>query len=136
MQIETSEQQEAYETIVGFLDNVPAMELPEDVKEFLAEYTADISAQDIEGMSESMRRSVEDPRKFLSEHEDMLKRYSEYKQSEEYKRSLAYKSETLIKQLNKGSGYYDVFIPAMRALSPAYAEYHKKLEAADKLLNG
>lgn len=130
MPIETRRQREAYETIVGFLDSVPAMEFPEDVREFLEENTKELSARSIAGMSESVRQSLRDPEAFFSENRDTLESYFAYKQSDEFKRSPACRLETLLKEFNAASGYYDVFIPAMKALSPAYAEYHKQLEAA------
>jgi hypothetical protein len=41
---------------------------------------------------------------------------------------------TLMKEFCSASGYYDVFIPALKELSPSYAEYYKKLEAANEKL--
>jgi DNA-binding transcriptional MerR regulator len=134
MPIETHGQREAYETIISFLDNAPAIEFPEEVREYLEENTKELSVGDMAGMSESMRQSLRDPEAFFSENRDTLESYFAYKQSDEYKRSPAYKLETLLKEFNTASGYYDVFIPAMKALSPAYAEYHKQLETAGNKL--
>ena len=46
-----------------------------------------------------------------------------------------YKIQSLLKEFNNTSGYYDIFIPAMKRLSTSYTEYYRQLEIAnDKLL--
>jgi DNA-binding transcriptional MerR regulator len=134
MPIETDEQREAYDTIVRFLDNAPAMKFPDDVIAFLAEYASGISARDIADISGKTRQSLEDPDRFLSENKNTLERYAALLRSKEYKRSPASKLKALLLEFNTASGYYDVFIPAMKKLSPSYAEYHKQLEAANEKL--
>ena len=43
--------------------------------------------------------------------------------------------QNVLKEFNRASGYYDVFIPAMKKLSASYAEYYRQMELAnDKLL--
>ncbi len=41
-------------------------------------------------------------------------------------------NEGLLTEFNKTSGYYDILIPAMKRLSPAYAEYVKQSEIANE----
>lgn len=54
--------------------------------------------------------------------------------SDAFRNSPSYRLMTLMKEFCSASGYYDVFIPALKELSPSYAEYYKKLEAANEKL--
>jgi len=64
----------------------------------------------------------------------MLEFYIQYKKSDEYKSSPAYMIQKKLTEFNSTSGYYNVFIPAMKKLSTSYAEYYKKLEIANEKL--
>jgi DNA-binding transcriptional MerR regulator len=132
--IETRKQREAYEKIVRFLDNLPTVELPEDVREYLSESIQDISAQSIDDMDEKIKRSVEEPEAFLLENKETLDWYLAYKKSDEFRNSPAYRLQELLKGFNAASGYNDVFIPAMKDLSPSYAAYCRQLESANEVL--
>lgn len=132
--IKTADQQAAYETVVAFLDNAPTLDLPEELQEYLAEGTKHIGTEQIKDMVESTRKSMENPDDFLSQNKEVLEQYLAYKQSDEYKTSPAYKIMELMKEFNKTSGYYDVFIPALKQLSNSYAEYHIHIEAANEKL--
>lgn len=132
--IKTADQQAAYETVVAFLDNAPTLDLPEELQEYLAEGTKHIGTEQIKDMVESTRKSMENPDDFLSQNKEVLEQYLAYKQSDEYKTSPAYKIMELMKEFNKTSGYYDVFIPALKQLSSSYAEYHIHIEAANEKL--
>ena len=61
-----------------------------------------------------------------------IEQYIAYRNSEEYKQSPMYKIQNLLLEFQKSGGYYDVFIPNMRKLSPSYDEYYKKLEEVNK----
>ena len=130
--ITTAEQQAAYEEIIAFLDNVPPLAIPEDLQAFLDESTKHFNTENIEEMIENTRQAVADPEKFFTENRKIMEQYLEYRRSDEYKNSPAYKLQTLLKEFYQTSGYYDIFIPAMKKLSLAYAEYYKQLEAANK----
>lgn len=132
--IRTENQQSAYETVVTFLDNAPAFNLPEELQEYLTESTKHIGTEQIKDMIESTRKSIENPDNFLSANKEVLEQYLAYKQSDEYKNSPAYKVSELLKEFNNASGYYDVFIPALKQLSSSYAEYCESLEVANEKL--
>lgn len=133
--IRTENQQAAYETIVTFLDNAPALNLPEELQEYLTEGTKHIGTEQIKDIVESTRKSIENPDNFLSENKEVLEQYLAFKQSEEYKNSPAYKVMELLKEFNSASGYYDIFIPALKQLSGSYAEYYNHMEAANEKLS-
>ncbi len=133
--ITTNEQQSAYRDIIAYLDSVELLEFPEDLKSFLSENTEHISIQNIHDMNEQIKQSIENPEEFLIENKEFLEQYLTYKGSDEFKNSLAYKIQVLIKEFNCKSGYYEIFIPAMKRLSSSYAEYYRQIEIAnDKLL--
>ena len=71
---------------------------------------------------------------FLAENQQLLTDYLAFKQSTAYKCSPAYKIQLLLQKFNSSSGYNDVFIPAMKRLSPSYAEYYRQMEIANEKL--
>lgn len=60
-------------------------------------------------------------RDFSADDIERLKKISifskAFKQSDEYKNLPVYKIQALLKEFNRTSGYYDIFIPAMKKLS-------------------
>lgn len=132
--ITTSQQKSAYQEIIAFMDSTPSLRFPQDLQDYLVEATKHISAENVTEMIAKTKKSIENPDKFLSENKEMLEQYLAFKQSEEYKNSPVYKIQSLLKKFHSTSGYYDVFIPAMKRLSPSYAEYYRQLEVADKKL--
>lgn len=132
--IKTNRQQTAFKKIISFLDHAPALTLPEDLQEYLIESTESIETEQITLIIEDMNKSIENPDAFLSNNQEILKQYIAYKQSDEYQNSPTYKIMTQIRVFNSTSGYYDVFIPALKELSHSYAKYYKQLETANKKL--
>lgn len=132
--IQTNQQQTAYERILSFLDNLPPLEFPEDLLEYLSESTRQIGTQQINAMIQSTQKSIENPDEFLSENKEFLEQYLAYKQSEEYQNSPAYKMMALLKTFNSTSGYYNVFLPALKELSSSYAQYYRQLEIANETI--
>ncbi|MEG1268775.1 MAG: MerR family transcriptional regulator [Oscillospiraceae bacterium] len=132
--IRTESQQIAYETILSFLDNVPVLDIPKDLVEYLIEGTKHIGTNQISEMLKSTKKSYENPDEFLSNNKEMLTQYFEYKKSDEYKNSPAFKLMELMKEFNSSNGYNDIFLPAMKELSASYAEYYRKMEVANKKL--
>ena len=85
-------------------------------------------------MIQNTQKSIENPEEFLSENKEFLEQYLAYKQSEEYQNSPAYKMMALLKTFNSTSGYYDVFLPALKELSSSYAQYYRQLEIANETI--
>lgn len=130
--ITTVSQQRAFDEIVEFLDNVPSLVFPEDLYKYLDENTKHIGAQAIRDMSTNLKKSVDNLEQFMTDNKETLERYIAYKNSDEYKDSPACKLVTLMREFGSTSGYYDIFIPAMRTLSSSYNEYQKQLEIANE----
>lgn len=132
--IVTQKQKSAYDKIISFLDNAPSLTLPEDLKEYLIDNTKHIGTEQITDMVASTKKSIEHPDEFLATNKEVLEQYLTFKQSDEYKNSPVFQIQSLLKDFNSTCGYYDVFIPALKELSPSYAKYYKQLEIANEKL--
>lgn len=130
----TDQQKSAYQEIIAFLDDAPPLNFPQDLQDYLIESTRHIGTEDIIEMIEHTRHSIENPDEFLSENKEMLEKYLAFRRSEEYKNSPVFKIQSLLREFNSLSGYYEIFIPAMKRLSSSYAEYQKQLEIANEKL--
>lgn len=85
-------------------------------------------------MIEAIKMSVENPKDYIMNNKERLDEYIKYKQSSEYLNYPVYKIQQILKSFNYTSGYYEVFIPAIKELSPSYAEYYMQLEASNEKL--
>jgi len=132
--ITTPTQQDAYRTIISFLDMMECPAFPEDLQQILEESTDNIKVETIQQMLENTTRSIENPEKFMAENHEIIENYLAFKQSEEYKNSPIYQLQELMKSFHTTSGYYDIFIPAMKVLSASYRAYYNKLELANNKL--
>lgn len=134
--IETNEQMEAFKEIIDFFDNVPDIEIPKDLQEYLDEYLEKYSSEEwqeqmnsiIQAKDENIRNIDE----FVRKNKEVLDQYYEYKKTEEFKNSPANRLMELMKQVCATNGYYEKFIPAMRKLSPLYNEYYEQMIKANE----
>lgn len=136
----TGEQQEAFDTIIDFLDNTD-FRIPEDLQKYVDEALSEATVRsggDVAGFVEKMTAGIQDalqnPEGFLAGNREIIENYIAYLQSAEYKASPAYRWRESFLQFGRTSGYNDIFIPAMCRLSKSYREYHEALERADEKL--
>ncbi|MBQ6834928.1 MAG: MerR family transcriptional regulator [Lachnospiraceae bacterium] len=134
-EIETEEQMRAFRQIVEFFDNVPDIDLPEDLQQYLDEYLEMYSGEEgvekIQHILEGKDRAVRNMDEFVKNNKDILDAYKKYKETDAYKNSPAFRFSEYMKQVCMTNGYYDVFIPAMRKLSPLYNEYYEQMIKAN-----
>ena len=130
--ITTQEQQDAFETILAFLDRVN-ITIPEDLQDYLEEATNAMDTATMEKINDNMTAALQNPAQYLKEHKDMIQKYEAVKASAAYKSTPAYKLQALLAQLNQENGYNDIFIPAMRRLSHSYRTYSEKLSKANAI---
>ena len=130
--ITTQEQQDAFETILAFLDRVN-ITIPEDLRDYLEEATNVMDTATMEKINDNMTAALQNPAQYLEEHKDMLQQYEAVKASAAYKSTPAYKLQALLAQLNHENGYNDIFIPAMRRLSSSYRTYSEKLSKTNAI---
>jgi len=130
--IESTEQQEAFQTVVHYLDNVD-FTLSPDLMDYLEQAARALDQQAEAKIAANMERVINDPEAYFTEHKDELEAYLVYKASAAYKKSPASRLQEQLYQLHQQTGYYDVFLPAMKRLSPSYSAYCKGLEAANQV---
>ena len=126
----TDEQQEAFNTIIAFLDNVN-FDIPADMQMYLDE-ALNLDETLMEGMDGIVKNAIQDMGKYIADNREIIENIMAYKQSEESKSTPAYHLEEELKQFNSMSGYNDIFLPAMRRLSKSYREYYDALLKADE----
>lgn len=134
--IETKEQMEAFKEIIDFFDNVPNIEIPKDLQEYLDNYLEEYSSEDgiekINDILQSKEKSIENIDEFVRKNKEILDQYNEYKKTDEFKNSPANRLMELMKQVCATNGYYEKFIPAMRKLSPLYNKYYEQMLKANE----
>lgn len=130
--ISTKEQQDAFETIIEFLDGVN-ITIPEDLQEYLDEATKNMDVAIVKKATENITAAIQDPEQYLKDNKEMLEQYEAIKASDEYKSTPAYRLQELLAQLNRENGYNDIFIPAMQRLSSSYREYYENLIKANDI---
>lgn len=131
MQIKTEKQQQAYNEIINFLDEMNPIIIPLDLKKYLDEINDSYDAETIKLVVEKSQKNIENYEEFISNNKKKIEEYLSYKETEEFKQSPAYKIQTLFKKFNQTNGYYKIFIPAMKNLSDSYNEYSKKIEESN-----
>ena len=134
--IETNEQMEAFKEIIDFFDNVPDIEIPKDLQEYLDEYLEKYSSEEWQEKMNSIIQAKDENIRNIDEYEkknkEVLDQYNEYKKTEEFKNSPANRLMELMKQVCATNGYYEKFIPAIRKLSPLYNEYYEQMIKANE----
>lgn len=137
--IETEEQMRAFNQIIEFFDNVPDIDLPSDLQEYLdacfEEFSSEKGIEKINHVMQERDSAIQNIDEFVKSNKSVLEEYKKYRKTEEYKNSLAFRFMEYMKQICATNGYYDTFIPAMRKLSPLYNEYYEQmLEANEKFV--
>ena len=134
--IETEEQMEAFNEIIEFFDNVSEMDIPSDLQEFMDEYLDFYSSEEgvttINSIIQAKHDAMQDIDAFMEENKEKIEEYQRIKQTDEFKNAPAYRLMELMKEFCTASGYYDVFIPAMRRISSLYNEYYEQMLAANE----
>jgi len=133
--IKTEEQKLLYEKLVDFLDNMESMEIPEELEGILKEADRFMDDEQLGELSVHLQKAYEDFDAYWENHKDALKQYAEFRLSEEYADSETAQLMNWFRKFAEASGYYEIFIPTMRKLSPSYDRYYKRmLEANEQLI--
>lgn len=130
--IETAAQQEAYDQYVAFLDQMPDLALTPEEQAFMEQVSAEISSEMLEQVNAAKISATENTEKWLEENKSTLAAYEELKNAEELKALPLWSVRKKLKALLEESHYYEVAIPLLRQMSPAYDEYYKRLLKADQ----
>ena len=134
--IETEDQMEAFGDIIEFFDNVPDLDIPSDLQEFMDEYldlySSEEGVEKINAIVQAKHDAMQDIDAIMKDNKEKIDEYQRIKQTDEFKNTPAYRLMELMKEFCASSGYYDVFIPAMRRLSPLYNEYYEQMLVANE----
>ncbi len=130
--ITTKEQQDAFDTIICFLDTVD-ITIPEDLYKYLDEMERNADTAITQNVSAALAHAVKNPEKYINDNKEMLEQYQSIIASDEYKATPIYRLQELLKQLQRENGYNDIFIPAMLRLSPPYKKYYEALQVANNV---
>ena len=128
--VRTAEQQEAFDTVIEYLDGV-TFELPEDLRIYLEENTDGIDGGALDKINSALTQAVQNPETYIEKNRGIIEQYRAVTASVEYQEGPAGRLQTALKRLLAENGYNDVFIPAMRRLSPKYAQYYTALQEAN-----
>lgn len=131
--IHTEEQKEAFVVVVAFLDNI---KVPERLKAYIEESQGDTdfwTDENIIAMEKQKKQGIDNIEQFIEDNTEFIQAYQEFKNSEIYASSFGGQFAEVLKDFFISSGYNDIFIPAMRKLSPSYEAYYKKLEKANEV---
>lgn len=134
--IETEEQMQAFDEIIEFFDNAPELNIPSDLQKFMDDYLDEYSSEEgierINSIIQGKNEALQNIDAFVRDNKEILDEYHRFKQTDEYKNSSAYRLMEVMKEFCSANGYYDIFIPAMRRLSPTYNEYYEQMLKANE----
>lgn len=131
--IKTEEQRKAYKVIVSFLDQVDPPEISDEIMSQFEEEMDFWTDEKLMEVEEKRQQNIENHEEFLDEYSEMIKQYQAFKESSEYQSSPYGQLMEAMKSFGQTSGYNDIFIPAMRKLSPSYEEYYQNLLKANEV---
>lgn len=129
------DEEEAFNEYVNFLDSLPEIDFTEEEKSYIENLTSDFKNEDLEKINSEKIKAAYNFEDWLRENENNVKAYEKFLESEEYKNSPLKTIRDKIKNYMIKNNYYEVALPLIRKMSPAYDDYYKKLlESNEKFL--
>lgn len=129
------DEEEAFNEYVNFLDSLPEIDFTEEEKSYIENLTSDFKNEDLEKINSEKIKAAYNFEYWLRENENNVKAYEKFLESEEYKNSPLKTIRDKIKNYMIKNNYYEVALPLIRKMSPAYDDYYKKLlESNEKIL--
>lgn len=129
------DEEEAFNEYVNFLDSLPEIDFTEDEKNYIENLTNDFKNEDLEKINSEKIKAAYNFENWLRENENNIKAYEKFLESHEYKNSPVKIIRDKIKNYMIKNNYYEVALPLIRKMSPAYDDYYKKLlESNEKFL--
>lgn len=87
--LETKEQMEAFKEIIDFFDNVPDIEIPKDLQEYLDEYLEKYSSEEwqekMNSIIQSKDENIKNIDEFVRKNKKVLDQYNDYKKQRSLK---------------------------------------------------
>lgn len=129
------DEEEAFNEYVNFLDSLPEIDFTEEEKNYIESLTNDFKNEDLEKINSEKIKAAYNIEDWLKKNEENVKGYTEFLESDEYKNSPLKTIRDKIKNYMIKNNYYEVALPLIRKMSPAYDDYYKKLlESNEKFL--
>lgn len=129
------DEEEAFNEYVNFLDSLPEIDFTEEEKSYIENLTSDFKNEDLEKINSEKIKAAYNFEDWLRENENNVKAYEKFLKSEEYKNSPVKTIRDKIKNYMIKNNYYEVGLPLIRKMSPAYDDYYNKLlESNEKFL--
>lgn len=129
------DEEEAFNEYVNFLDSLPEIDFTEEEKNYIENLTNDFKNEDLEKINSEKIKAAYNFENWLRENENNIKAYEKFLESHEYKNSPVKIIRGKIKNYMIKNNYYEVALPLIRKMSPAYDDYYKKLlESNEKFL--
>ena len=129
------DEEEAFNEYVNFLDSLPEIDFTEEEKSYIENLTSDFKNEDLEKINSEKIKAAYNFENWLRENENNIKAYEKFLESHEYKNSPVKIIRDKIKNYMIENNYYEVALPLIRKMSPAYDDYYKKLlESNEKFL--
>lgn len=129
------DEEEAFNEYVNFLDSLPEIDFTEEEKNYIENLTNDFKNEDLEKINSEKIKAAYNFENWLRENENNIKAYEKFLESHEYKNSPVKIIRDKIKNYMIKNNYYEVALPLIRKMSPAYDDYYKKLlESNEKFL--
>ena len=129
------DEEKAFNEYVNFLDKLPEIDFTEEEKNYIENLTNDFKNEDLEKINSEKIKAAYNIEDWLKKNEENVKGYTEFLESDEYKNSPLKTIRDKIKNYMIKNNYYEVALPLIRKMSPAYDDYYKKLlESNEKFL--
>ena len=129
------DEEAAFNEYVNFLDSLPEIDFTEEEKSYIENLTSDFKNEDLEKINSEKIKAAYNFEDWLRENENNVKAYEKFLESYEYKNSPLKTIRDKIKNFMINNNYYEVALPLIRKMSPAYDDYYNKLlESNEKFL--
>lgn len=129
------DEEEAFNEYVNFLDSLPEIDFTEEEKNYIENLTNDFKNEDLEKINSEKIKAAYNIEDWIKKNEENIKAYEKFLESHEYKNSSLKTIRDKIKNYMIKNNYYEVALPLIRKMSPAYNDYYKKLlESNEKFL--
>ena len=123
-------QRAAFEEAVGYLDSVSLPELSPQAKEFLAQASGWYTPAVWEQVHAATLSAAKDPQGYMEAHAQEMEAWQQAKSAIPADHPLREIQQSLA-ALTSSPGYQQIFLSALRRMSPAYDRYVRQLQQAD-----
>lgn len=126
------EKESSYKEYVAYLDALPSFKLSKKEQDYLEELTSSMDYSLLKKVNTSKIEAVQQFETWNKKHQEEIKQYETFKNSEEYQTSLIKQIQEKLKHYMIEHKYYEIAIPLIRSFSKAYDDYYEQLQKANE----